>query len=179
MLCSGCEATPTDSASSIQNQLCCPSRRSASDASTSAHRPVTVTSRRYVSTNSWRLARHDGSGGGACRAAAAGSVSDVALAVSGVTLLVVLLVDVDTPDVVIGAEDVLHRQHRGVHRMVLVVVAVHAVAADGIDVGRVLLEPGAHRLDTGLVRVVVEGVRLRHPDDVPGLDYGGIDEPEL
>src|SRR2546427_8977419 len=128
MLCSGCEATPTDSASSIQNQLCCPSSRSASDASTSAHRPATVTSRRYASTNSWRLARHDASGVGACRAAAAGSVSDVALAVSGVTLLVGLLVDGDTPDFVLGAQDVLHRQPRGVHRMVLVVVAGHSVA---------------------------------------------------
>ena len=42
-----------------------------------------------------------------------------------------------------GAEDVLHAEHRGVHRVVLVVVAVHAVAPDRIHVGRVLLEPAA------------------------------------
>src|SRR2546423_3505782 len=123
MLCSGWGATPTDSASSIQNQLCCPSRRSASDASASAHRPATVTSRRYVSTNSWRLARHDGSGVGACRAAAAGSVSDVAPAGSGATLPRGLLLDAHTPAVAIGAEEVLPRHHSRVHSNILDLVA--------------------------------------------------------
>ncbi len=51
--------------------------------------------------------------------------------------LVVLLFDVHRPDVVVGAEDVLHAEHRGVHRVVLVVVAVHAVATDRVHVGRV------------------------------------------
>src|SRR3546814_3107856 len=51
-------------------------------------------------------------------------------------LLVVLGVDVHVPDVVIGTEDVLDRQHGRVHRVVLVVVAVHAIAPDGVDVDR-------------------------------------------
>src|SRR5205823_2606746 len=47
-------------------------------------------------------------------------------------LFVVLLLDVDRPDVVVGAEDVLHREHGREHRVVLVVVLVHAVAPDGV-----------------------------------------------
>src|SRR5579872_6230038 len=51
-------------------------------------------------------------------------------------LLVVLLVHVDGPDVVAGAvHDVVDRQQRRVHRVVLVVVLVHAVAAHGVHVG--------------------------------------------
>src|SRR5213078_375832 len=56
--------------------------------------------------------------------------------------LVVLLLDVHAPDVVVRAGgDVLGRQHRRVHRVVLVVVPVHAVAADGVDVRRAVVEP--------------------------------------
>src|SRR5438105_7437033 len=150
---SGWEAIPTDSASSIQNQLWRPARRNASDASTSAQRPPTVSSRMCASAKARVLDRHDAGMSGAGAAAAVVSVS-VALAVGGVTLLVVLGVDVDAPDVVMGAQDVLDRQHRGVHRVILVVVPVHAVAAHRIHVGGVILDPGAHDLDLGLVRVV-------------------------
>src|SRR3954470_19408888 len=50
-------------------------------------------------------------------------------------LLVVLLLDVDLPHV-IGrtVDDVLDGEHRRVHGVVLVVVAVHAVAADRVNV---------------------------------------------
>src|SRR5688500_18897643 len=41
--------------------------------------------------------------------------------------LVVLLLDVHGPDVVVRAEEVLHREHRGEHRVILVVVLVHPV----------------------------------------------------
>ena len=64
---------------------------------------------------------------------------------SGDLLLVVLLLDVDRPDVVMGAEDVLDGQHRRVHRVVLVVVLVHAVATDRMHVGRVLARTTAQR----------------------------------
>ena len=60
---------------------------------------------------------------------------------AGVVLLVVLLFDVDRPDVVVGTVDVLDGQHGRVHGVVLVVVLVHAVAAHRVDVGGVLLEP--------------------------------------
>ena len=63
-------------------------------------------------------------------------------------LLVVLLLDVDVPHVVGGAlHDVLDRQHGRVHRVVLVVVAVHAVAPDRLHVGGVLAPatPAARR----------------------------------
>src|SRR4029079_3204406 len=42
--------------------------------------------------------------------------------VAGCDLFVVLLFDVHRPDVVVGAEDVLDREHRREHRVVLVVV---------------------------------------------------------
>src|SRR5205823_7118757 len=56
--------------------------------------------------------------------------------------LVVLLLDIDRPQVVALAQDILHREHRGEHRMILVVVAVHAIAADRLQVGEIV-EPFA------------------------------------
>src|SRR6266702_4399852 len=94
-------------------------------------------------------------------------------------LLVVLLFDVHAPDVVAGAGgDVLGREHRRVHRVVLVVVAVHAVAPDGVDVRRAVVEPLDDAGHIGLVVLVVEGIRLGHPHDVAGFDLVGGDEPE-
>src|SRR5688572_24961859 len=53
-----------------------------------------------------------------------------ALAARGhVARLVVLLFDVHGPDVVVGSEQVLHGEHGREHRVVLVVVLVHPVAA--------------------------------------------------
>src|SRR5438132_13219854 len=49
-------------------------------------------------------------------------------------VLVVLGFDVHRPHVVVGSEDVLDGQHRREHRMILVVVLVHAVAAARKDV---------------------------------------------
>src|SRR5690606_23361094 len=78
----------------------------------------------------------------------------------GCLLLVVLLLDVDLPDVVGGAGgDVLGGEHGRVHRVVLVVVPVHAVAAHRVHVRRAVLQPLAHALHVGLVALVVEGVR--------------------
>src|SRR6478736_1828136 len=95
-------------------------------------------------------------------------------------LLVVLLLAVHLPHVVDRAgHDVLDREHRGVHRVVLVVVAVHAVAADRVHVGGAVGEPLAHALHVGLVAVVVEGVRLRDPHHVPGLDRRRGDQTDL
>src|SRR3712207_3153908 len=57
-------------------------------------------------------------------------------------LLVVLLLDVHGPGVVVLAlEDVLDREHRREHGVVLVVVLVHPVPPDGVDVGGVLGQP--------------------------------------
>ena len=58
-------------------------------------------------------------------------------------LLVVLLFHVHRPDVVCRPVDVLDGEHGRVHGMVLVVVLVHAVAADGVHVGGVAVEPAA------------------------------------
>src|SRR3546814_8164026 len=46
--------------------------------------------------------------------------------------LMIFGVLVDTPDIIefFASGDVAHRQHRGHHRMILVVIAVHAVAPD-------------------------------------------------
>src|SRR5687768_6030974 len=72
--------------------------------------------------------------------------------------LVVRLLDVDLPDVVVGAEEVLHGQEGRVHRVVLVVVLVHPVAPHGVHVGGVVGEPGPQHVDVLLVGLVVGGV---------------------
>jgi hypothetical protein len=92
---------------------------------------------------------------------------------------VVFLLDVDGPDVVVGAAgDVLGGEHRGVHRVVLVVVAVHAVAADGMHVGRVLRQPVDDCRHVGFVGLVIERVCLRDPYDVSGFDLVGVYQPK-
>src|SRR5947209_3474878 len=96
------------------------------------------------------------------------------------TRLVVVLLDVDLPHVVRGAlDDVLHGQHRGEHRVVLVVVPEHPVAPDRVQVGGVGVHPGADGLQVLLVAGLVERVGLGHPDDESLLDVGGLDQPEI
>src|SRR4029077_13019007 len=60
-----------------------------------------------------------------------------------VGFLVIFLVRVDRPEIVALAEEVPHGESRRQHRMVLVVVLVHAVAADQLEV-REALGPRAH-----------------------------------
>src|SRR3954454_21927472 len=116
-------------------------------------------------------ARHDRSG------AAGATFGRVALGRAG---LVVLLLDVDLPDVVRHAVgDGLHREHRGVHRVVLVVVLVHAVAADRVDVRRVGVEPATEHVDVLAVVLVVDRISLGDADDVAGLDVLRLHDAEL
>jgi len=61
---------------------------------------------------------------------------------------VVVVVEVDGPHVVRRSEhEVFDRVHRGQHGMVLVVVAVHAVAADRLHVARVIFQPTPKDID--------------------------------
>ena len=77
------------------------------------------------------------------------------------------------------AEDVLDGEHGREHRVVLVVVLVHAVAARrGARWGRARRATSRRTLDVVLVVLVVDGIRLRHPHDVAGLDLAGVDEAE-
>ncbi len=90
----------------------------------------------------------------------------------------VVLLHVDLPDVVVGAQDVLHCEHGGVHGVVLVVVLVHPVAPDGMHVGGVGRQPRPQDVDVGLVGVVVDGVGLGHAHHVAGLDHRRVDQAE-
>src|SRR3954470_11529673 len=93
---------------------------------------------------------------------------------------VVFLLDVDLPDVVRHAVgDGLHREHRGVHRVVLVVVLVHAVAADRVDVRSVGVEPGTEHDDVVAVVLVVDRISLGNADDVAGFDVLRLQDAEL
>jgi hypothetical protein len=56
--------------------------------------------------------------------------------------------------------DVLDRQHRGHHRVVLVVVLVHAVAADDLQRRKALLQLPPQRRDARVVALVVDGIGL-------------------
>ena len=89
-----------------------------------------------------------------------------------VALFVVLLLDVHRPDVVVGAEDVLDREHRRVHRVVLVVVPVHAVAADRVHVGALRARATSAAPRRWPCSRRRRRVRLRHPHHVAGLDVG-------
>src|SRR3981081_4520402 len=62
--------------------------------------------------------------------------------------LVVLRVPVHLPDVVqlAAGENVLDGEHRRHHRVVLVVVLVHAVAAGDVQVGKAGAQLGAHHV---------------------------------
>jgi hypothetical protein len=83
-----------------------------------------------------------------------------------VALFVVLLLNVDRPHVVGRTEEVVHREHCGVHRVVRIVVAVHAVAPHRKYVWHFGLQPRPNRLNVLTVRCVVHRVRLWHAHHV-------------
>src|SRR5688572_32055456 len=88
---------------------------------------------------------------------------DVGLLLVLLLLLVVHRLGVHGPDVVLGAvHEVVHRAHRGEHRVIAVVVAVQAVAAD-LDEVVEAVEPRADGGDALGVLGVVDRVGLGHP----------------
>src|SRR4029077_4741200 len=84
---------------------------------------------------------------------------------------------IDGPDVMLVTEQVPHGQHPHHHRVVLVVVRMRAVAADGLQVGesRHVLADGAQRL---LVVLVVDRIRLRHTHDARVADPLPLDQAD-
>ena len=91
----------------------------------------------------------------------------------------VLGLDIDLPHVVGGAvDDVLDGEHRRVHRVVLIVVAMHAVAAHRVDIGDVRVEPASQHIDVVVVGGVVHRVGLRHPNHEPLFHDPGLEQPE-
>src|SRR5256885_1128337 len=94
------------------------------------------------------------------------------LPLTGRAGFVVLGVLVDVPDVVNGfaCQDVLDGEHSRHHGMVLVVVLVHAVAADEMQRREALGQFGADRLDVLLVALVVDGIGLLLAHDATVLD---------
>src|SRR3954447_7893787 len=88
--------------------------------------------------------------------------------------LMIFLLDVHRPQVVTFPEDVLHRKHGGEHRMVLVVVAVHAVAADHLDVGEVV-EPLANRAQGIAIMLVIDRIGFGLSNDGAVNDLGIAD----
>ena len=47
----------------------------------------------------------------------------------------ILLFYIDAPHIVVSAVNVVNREHRGEHGVVLVVVLVHAITADKVNIG--------------------------------------------
>ena len=74
----------------------------------------------------------------------------------------VLLLLIDSPDIVLGACDVFNGEHGREHRMILVVVFVHSVAADRIKVFKLSKEI-TNGLESVAVTDVVDWVGFRHP----------------
>src|SRR5579863_626639 len=84
--------------------------------------------------------------------------------------LVILLFDVYSPDVVFGSRhDVLDGEHRCVHRMVLVVVLMHAVAPDWMKVRCGNGHPAPDVLHGLGIPFVIDGVRLWHTHHIAAL----------
>ena len=80
---------------------------------------------------------------------------------------------VHAPGVVdaLARHDILDRQHRGHHRVVLVVVAVHAVASDKVQRGMLRFQFFPHDLNALGIVLVIDGVGLflahdRTADDI-------------
>lgn len=90
----------------------------------------------------------------------------------------VFVVGVDGPQVVGGAAEIFHSQHRGQHGVVLVIVLVHAVSADREE-PRDRLEVAGNSSDVRLVVAGVAGVCARFADDPALGHFGGAGEAEL
>src|SRR5579883_1685639 len=69
--------------------------------------------------------------------------------------------------------DVFGGEHGGHHRVVLVVVLVHPVAAHQVQVIAALLQSAAHRIHMAQIGIVVHGVRLLLADHAAVGDVGG------
>ncbi len=92
----------------------------------------------------------------------------------------ILVIDVDAPDGVLvraSRSDAVDRGLGGQHRVILIVVAVHAVAADEKKVGDAIKI--CPHLAEIRVRTEIRGVRLRHPDYGTVDRVSGIDEIDL
>src|SRR4051794_1502647 len=89
--------------------------------------------------------------------------------------LMIFLFDIHRPQVVTFPEDVLHRKHGGEHRMVLVVVAVHAVAADDLKV-REVVEPLADGAQGIAIMLVIDRIGFGLSNDGAVNDLGIADE---
>src|SRR5689334_7801380 len=99
---------------------------------------------------------------------------------SPLLLFVVLIVHVDVPDVALvypSGGDVFDRHPRRQHRMVLIVVAMHAVATDEEQV----LDGVGMLPDRSEVRVAAEigGIGFGHADHVRGNDVFRVDKAQL
>ena len=90
-----------------------------------------------------------------------------------------ILVDLPGVAELAAGEDVPGHEHRGHHRVVLVVVFVHAVAADEVEAREAAGDRRADRLHLGVVAVVVDRIRLRLADDMPVDDIATAHEAEL
>ena len=87
--------------------------------------------------------------------------------------------DIYLPNVVTRTiDEVFDGEHCRVHGMVLIVVAVHSVTANRVNIASALSKPAAQRVDIFFVEGVVHRVRLGHPYYVTLLNAGGVEQTE-
>jgi len=87
---------------------------------------------------------------------------------------VILLFNIDGPHVMGSAVDVVDGQHCGEHRVILVVVLVHAVSTDEVHVWHVLVEVVCNDLDVRLVVAVVVRVGLGHAEYIANFNISSL-----
>src|SRR5882724_1675868 len=99
----------------------------------------------------------------------------------GVAGLMILGIAVYFPEIVKlrVSQDILGAQHRGHHGVVLVVVFVHPVAADEMQIWITRLQLLADRLDVRRVVVVVNRIRFLLANDSPVQDIAMFRETDL
>src|ERR1051326_126520 len=90
---------------------------------------------------------------------------------------VVLLVHIHAPEIVILPQDIPGCQHRRQHRMVLIVVFMHAIPTHQLQIGQAFDEVAndTHRI---IITGIIYGVRLRHSNDSPILDINRLRESQ-
>ena len=90
-----------------------------------------------------------------------------------------VLVDLPHVELLLARQDVLGGQQAGHHRVILVVVLVHAVAADQVQTGHVLFQPLAKQADAVLVVLVINGIGTALTDHGAVDHVAGRNEAQL
>jgi hypothetical protein len=93
-------------------------------------------------------------------------------------IFVVFRFGIHFPTIVMAALNITCRQQSRHHGMVLIIVMMHAITTNGLQIGE-LTNPVLDHLQMLLVGLVIDGIGLRHSYDKRVLDFRGLDQADL